>query len=178
MLSYIVLYVQDVLGANAVISGVILALTQVAGSVARIGAGGLADRLGGAYGAATVALGQVSLAVVFFAILAVGIDSLSAALAVFVGLGVTIYGSIGVFYSCLTALVKEVDIGTATAGGQTAINAGGLVAPPVFGVLVETVGYRAGWALLCLTTLLAVLSLAVVRYRIESAPEKASSSSN
>jgi MFS family permease len=175
MLSYIVLYVQDVLGASAAISGLVLALTQVAGSAARIGAGGLADRLGGAHGAATVALGQVGLAVVFFAILAVGIESLSAALAVFTGLGVTIYGSVGVFYSCLGTLVEGSDIGAATAGGQTAINVGGLVAPPVFGVLVEAAGYRAGWALLCLTTFLSGLSLAVVRYRIKSEPGDAPS---
>lgn len=166
MLSYIVLYVQDVLGASAATGGLVLALTQVAGSAARLGAGGLADRLGGAHGAATVAFGQVSLAVAFFAVLAVGTGSLPAILVVFAGLGVTIYGSPGVFYSCLSAVVKETDIGAATAGGQTAINIGGLLAPPVFGALVEYSGYRAGWALLCVTTVLAMLSFAVVRRRI------------
>lgn len=168
MLSYIVLYVQDVLGASAATGGLVLALTQIAGSAARIGAGGLADRLGGAHGAATVAFGQVGLAVAFFAVLAIGIGSLPVALVLFTGLGVTIYGSLGVFYSCLSALVEEADIGTATAGGQTAINIGGLFAPPAFGALVERSGYRAGWALLCVGTLLAMFSFAVVRRRLRN----------
>lgn len=166
MLSYIVLYIQDVFGASAATGGLVLALTQVTGSAARIGAGVLADRLGGARGAATVALGQVGLAVVFFAVLAVGVGSISVAIVLFIGLGITIYGSLGVFYSCLGALVEEADIGTATAGGQTAINIGGLLAPPAFGMLVEYLGYRAGWALLCVATLLAMLSFAVVHRRL------------
>lgn len=38
--------------------------------------------------------------------------------------------------------------GAATAGGQTAINVGGLLAPPLFGVRVETAGYAEEWAFL------------------------------
>lgn len=47
MLGYIVIYVEDGLGRTVLIGGAVLALTQVMGSIARIGAGNAADRLGG-----------------------------------------------------------------------------------------------------------------------------------
>ena len=91
MLGYIVLYVVDDLGHSTLVGGVVLALTQVMGSAARIGAGSAADRLGGARGAATVALVQMAGAVVLFAVLATGVTSFPVALVVFAGLGLTIY---------------------------------------------------------------------------------------
>ncbi|WP_266080878.1 MFS transporter [Haladaptatus caseinilyticus] len=163
MLGYTVLYVQDAVNASAAAGGLVLAVTQVTGSVGRIGAGNLADRLGGAKGAATVALGQLLLSVILFIGLAVGDWSLPVVVLLFTGLGLSIHGSTGVFYSCLSELVDADDIGGATAGGQTAINTGGLVAPPLFGLLVETSGYRLGWGLLVGTTLFAAVLLVGVR---------------
>jgi MFS family permease len=164
MLGYIVLYVQDAVGASAAAGGVALALTQLTGSAARIGAGGLADRLGGARGSALVALGQLGLGAALFAGVAVAPGSLAVAFFLFAGLGVSIHGSTGVFYSCLTDLVDGDEVGAATAGGQTAINLGGVVTPPAFGYLVEIGGYDAAWGLLAVSAGAgAVLLLAVVR---------------
>jgi MFS family permease len=64
------------------------------------------------------------------------------------GVGISIAGSTGVFYSTMTAIVRTEEIGAATAGGQTAISVGGLGGPPAVGFLADTVGYEAGWALL------------------------------
>lgn len=164
MLGYIVLYVQDAVGAGAAAGGVALALTQLTGSGARIGAGGLADRLGGARGSALVAFGQLGLGAALFGAVAVAPGSLAIALVLLAGLGVSIHGSTGVFYSCLTDLVDGDEVGAATAGGQTAINVGGVVTPPVFGYLVETGGYDAAWGLLAvLAGVGAALLLVVVR---------------
>ena len=167
MLGYIVLYVVDDLGYSTLVGGAVLALTQVMGSAARIGAGSAADRLGGARGAATVALVQMVAAVALFAALATGALSFPMALVVFAGLGLTIYGSTGVFYACLGTIVDDADIGAATAGGQTAINVGGLLAPPTFGLLVERSGYAASWGLLAVLTVAAVVLLVVVRRRTD-----------
>ncbi|GAA0238311.1 MFS transporter [Halobacterium noricense] len=163
MLGYTVLYVDDAVNASTAAGGIVLAVTQITGSVGRIGAGNLADRLGGAKGAATVALGQILVAIVLFAVLAVGEWTLPVAIVLFAGLGISIHGSTGVFYACLTELVDADDIGGATAGGQTAINAGGLVAPPLFGLLIETSGYGFGWGLLAATTFAAAVLLVGVR---------------
>ncbi|WP_411967632.1 MFS transporter [Haloferax sp. YSSS75] len=166
MLGYTVLYAQDVAGASPAVAGGVLALTQVTGSIGRIGAGSLADRLGGARGAAIVALVQLSGAVVLFGLLASAGGSLALTVVVFVALGLTIHGSPGVFYSCLSSVVAEDDIGAATAGGQTALNVGGLVAPPLFGVVVESVGYSAGWAFVAVSTVVAAALLLVVTRRL------------
>ncbi|WP_264556640.1 MFS transporter [Halocatena marina] len=166
MLSYIELYVEDGFHRTTLVGGVVLALTQVMGSIARIGAGSAADRIGGARGAATVALVQMAGAVVLFAVLATDLASFPLVVVIFAGLGLTIYGSTGVFYSCLGSLVDDGDIGAATAGGQIAINVGGLVAPTIFGGLVERSGYSLGWTLLGVATLAAVPLLGMVRRRL------------
>ncbi|MFB6161427.1 MAG: MFS transporter [Haloferacaceae archaeon] len=165
MLGYTVLYVRDAVGASAATGGVVLAVTQVTGSVGRVGAGNIADRLGGARGAATVALGQTALAGGLFALIAGGDWSVGAAVALFAGLGVTVHATTGVYYACLTELVALDDVGGATAVGQTAINVGGMVAPPLFGLLVDAGGYGYGWGLLGALTLGAAGLLAVVRAR-------------
>ncbi|MFC4246002.1 MFS transporter [Natribaculum luteum] len=165
MLGYTVLYVQDVTNASVAAGGIVLAVTQVTGSVSRIGAGNLADRLGGASGAATVAVGQMALGAALFAVIAGGDWPLPVVVVLFAGLGLSIHGSTGVYYSCLSELVDTDDIGGATAGGQTAINIGGIVAPPLFGLLIETSGYGIGWALLAGTTLAATVLLVAVRLR-------------
>ncbi|WP_254545536.1 MFS transporter [Halomarina pelagica] len=164
-LGYVILYVEDVVGGSVAAGGVVLALAQVTGSLGRVGAGGLADRLGGARGAATVALAQVGVAVGLFTLLALGVDSLPVAVALFAGIGVSVLGATGVFYSCMSDLVEIDDIGAATAGGQTAVNVGGIVAPPAFGLLADSAGYAAGWSLLAGCALLAALLLAGVRRR-------------
>ncbi|KTG29279.1 MFS transporter [Haloferax profundi] len=166
MLGYTVLYVQDVVGTGPALAGGVLAATQVTGSIGRIGAGSLADRLGGARGAATVALVQLAGAVVLFGLLAWSGGSLVLTTLVFVALGLTIHGSTGVFYSCLSGVVDDDDIGAATAGGQTALNTGGLLAPPLFGIVVESIGYAAGWAFVAVSTVAAASLLFVVTRRL------------
>jgi MFS family permease len=162
-LGYVVLYVDEGVGATVALGGLVLGATQVAGSVGRVLAGDLADRLGGARGAATVALGQAAVAGVLFAVLASGVASALVAAAVLLGVGTSVLGSTGVFYSCLAGLVDEDDIGAATAGGQTVINAGGMVAPPAFGYLADTAGYEVAWLLPTACMVAAVVLLLGVR---------------
>jgi MFS family permease len=162
-LGYVVLYVDEGVGATVALGGLVLAGTQVAGSIGRVGAGDLADRLGGARGAATVALGQAAVALVLFGVLAAGVDTPLLAGAVLLGIGVSVLGSTGVFYSCLAGLVDDDDIGAATAAGQTVINVGGMLAPPAFGYLADTAGYGTAWLLPTACMLVAVALLAGVR---------------
>ena len=163
LLGYVILYVQDVVGAGAAAGGVVLALAQMTGSVGRVGSGSLADRLGSARGAATVSLAQLAGAVVLFALLALGSLTLPLAGVVFGALGLTVLGMTGVYYSCMGDLVAGDEVGTATAGGQTAINVGGLLAPPAFGFLADNAGYDAGWAMLAVLTGLGAVLLWGVR---------------
>ncbi|MFC4553049.1 MULTISPECIES: MFS transporter [Halorussus] len=162
-IGYVVLYATDVGDAGPAAAGVVLALAQGTGSLGRVGAGSLADRFGGARGAATIALGQLAAAAGLFALLAVGVGTLAEIAAVFGALGFTVLGSTGVYYSCLGDLVAGDEVGTATAGGQTAINVGGLLAPPAFGYLADTLGYGAGWTALAALSAAGALLLVAVR---------------
>ena len=177
MLGYVVLYVVDTVYLNGyigsfgitttVIGGGVLALTQLTGSAARIAAGSLADRLRSrqitdSQGAALVASAQLTLGTVLFIALAVGPQSILLVSLIFVGLGLSIHGSTGVFYSCLADLVDDTELGAATAGGQTAINIGGVLTPPLFGIIVETAGYRLAWVLLAGLSGVAAVLLALI----------------
>jgi MFS family permease len=166
MLGYVILYIEDVVGAGAAAGGVVLALTQTAGSAGRVGAGSLADRLGGDGGAATISLVQFGGGIALFGALAIGVTTLPVAAAAFGGLGLTVLGMTGVYYSCLGDLVPGEELGAATAGGQTAINVGGLLAPPAFGYLADTAGYRVGWAALAVLSACGALLLWGVRREI------------
>jgi sugar phosphate permease len=75
-----------------------------------------------------------------------------------------------VYYSYMTTLVAPGAVGSATAGCQLTLNAGALVAPPVFGLLADGVDYGTGWTFLAVTCLLAALLVAAV---IRSPPPRA-----
>lgn len=160
---YTLLYANEAAGLSAAAAGIVLAGVQTTGSLGRLGAGMLADRLGGGRGAATVTAGLAALAGLLCGALAFA--SLPPALVVvlLLGVGFAVLGATGVYYSCLTGMVSAGEVGAATAGGQTAINIGGMLAPPAFGYLADTIGYGAGWALLAGCGLAAAALVLAVR---------------
>jgi MFS family permease len=168
---------RRILGAAAGIAGLGFAAMQVAGSAGRVGAGSLTDRLmvwmgwSQARAAAAVLAGQALAGAALLAGLVFVTDGL-VVLALLVGVGVTIAGFTGVYYACLTALVDEGEIGTATAGGQTALNAGALVAPPAFGWLADGLGYDAGWTLLAGIAVLGAVLAGLVFRRADRTPPR------
>lgn len=143
---YVVLHLTESVGTPATVAGLTLALVQITGSVSRIVSGAVADRLPGPAELATarVLLVQAVCAAAAFVAVTVAADPLPAVVA-FAVLGLFILGFPGIYYGVMTALVPEEQVGAATAGGQTALNAGGLLAPPAFGYLADTVTYDAGW---------------------------------
>jgi MFS family permease len=84
-------------------------------------------------------------------------------------LGFFALGSTGVYYSCMATLVPVEQMGGATGGGQLALTTGALVAPPAFGYLADTVGYRSSWLLLAGISLLGVVFIGRV---IQLSPPK------
>lgn len=159
---YTLLYANEAAGLAAATAGIVLAGVQTTGSLGRIVAGAASDRIGGGHGAATVTVGLMALAGLLCAALATGPLPAGLAVGLLLGVGLTTLGATGVYYSCLTEMVGAGEVGAATAGGQTAINVGGMLAPPLFGYLADTAGYEAGWILLALCGLAgAALVLAV-----------------
>lgn len=143
---YTVIYVEDSLGATVAVGGAVLALLQVASSVGRMVAGWLGDalpgeprgRLGGILTAQVLGGGTL------FVFLPLANTPVEAAVA-FSLLGLLALGSTGIYYSLISVFVDDDTIGSASAGGQLAATSGGLFGPPVFGYLVDAIGYGAGW---------------------------------
>ncbi len=150
---YATLYLTDGVALSVGVAGVGFAAMQVSGSLGRVAAGRLTDRLvgitdwGPGQAAAGVLLGQGAVGAVLVAGLAVFAHPI-VALVLLVAVGATIVGFTGVYYACLTAIVGDETVGTATAGAQVALNAGGLAAPPAFGWLADVAGFGASWTLL------------------------------
>jgi MFS family permease len=157
---YVVLHLTESVGTAAAFGGAVLASVQVAGSAGRLVGGSVADRLpgGSVRASARVLVAQSLLAAVAFGGVVLADTPLVAA-AAFVVLGLFVLGFPGVYYACLTGVVPDEQVGAATAGGQTALNLGGLAAPPVFGLLADALSYDAGWALLGACSLAAGLLL-------------------
>ncbi|MFB6210121.1 MAG: MFS transporter [Halobacteriales archaeon] len=143
---YMVVYVAETVPTTVAFAGIVLAIAQGTGSVGRIVAGAVIDRLGTtqAVAAARVLTAQAIVAAAMLVAIT-AVDSAMTALVGFAGLGVVLLGFTGVYYSCLSGLVAEDRIGEATAGGQLSLNAGAIVAPPVFGTVADRVGYTLGW---------------------------------
>ncbi|WP_313695345.1 MFS transporter [Halorarum halobium] len=157
---YVVVYMRDsTVAATAAFAGATFAGLQVTGSLGRLGGGAVADRLPGDAGAsALVLVCQSALTAVGFLAVTLAGTPVPAAVA-FLALGLVVLGFPGVYYACLTALVPDEEVGAATAGGQTALNLGGLLAPPAFGYLADTAGYAVGWYGLAVVAVLAAVSV-------------------
>ncbi|GAB3675489.1 MFS transporter [Halopiger thermotolerans] len=158
---YTVLFVAEEIGASVAFGGVVLAVVQLTGSVGRIVTGWLSDALPGEprVRIGTILIVQAVGSAALFVVVAATETALSATVA-FGGLGFFVLGNTGVYYSCMATLVAADEMGGATAGGQLALVAGSILAPPAFGYLADTVGYRASWWLLATGCLVAAGLLA------------------
>lgn len=145
---YLVPYFDEGIGVSLGTAGLALATMQVTGSIGRVGVGAIADRLGGSTAGAslTVVAVQVVAGAALFAVfpfVGVTVGFVTVAL-----LGLAVLGVTGLYHGTLVALVPDEQSGAATAAGQTTLNVGGLIAPPLFGFLADGYGYTGGWLLL------------------------------
>ena len=162
---YTILYVEESIGGTVAFGGVVLAVVQLFGSGGRVLSGWLADRLSGDPHTRIggILLIQIVASAVLFLVVARTSTPQEAGIA-FAALGFFVLGFTGVYYSYMTTLVAPGAVGSATAGCQLTLNAGALIAPPLFGLLADTVDYRAGWSFLAVTCLVAAaLVVAVIR---------------
>lgn len=166
-IGYTVLYVDESIGATVAVGGLVLAGLQVTSSAGKIVAGWLADTLPGDQRVTTgsILLAQSLGGAVIFFLLTATTTSITAGVA-FAGLGLFSLGTTGVFYSCLSTVVSESEIGAASSAGSFSMTISGLFAPPAFGYLVDAVGYDVAWIFLGVLALVAagLVSIVVVRH--------------
>jgi ACS family hexuronate transporter-like MFS transporter len=166
-IGYTILFVEESIGAGVVFAGFTLAIAQVFGSAGRIISGWLADYLSTPLTVSTLRILMVQAAGAFILFLVVPlVETPAIALVLFGLLGFFILGFTGIYYSCIGSMVPSGEMGSATAGGQLALNAGALFSPPAFGLFVDLRSYTAAWTLLAMASLTAFGLLVVVRRRI------------
>jgi predicted MFS family arabinose efflux permease len=161
-IGYTVLYVNESVGAAVAVGGVVLALLQLSSSAGKVLGGLLADVLPGDPSVTTGGILVVQTlggALLFFLVSATNAP-ITAGIA-FTALGLFALGSTGLYYSCISTVVSESEIGAASAAGSFATTISGLFAPPTFGYLVDAVSYTAAWGFLGTLSLLAALLVAV-----------------
>jgi MFS family permease len=160
---YTVLFVDEAVGATVGVAGLVLATLQIASSAGRVGAGTLADVVPGSPRRRTGGILTVQAAggSALFVLLPFA-DTTLVAGAVFVGIGLSILGAVGLYYSCISTIVPEDELGAASAAGQLAITVSGMFAPPTFGYLVDTNGYVTAWGFLGVLSFVAAVLAAVV----------------
>jgi MFS transporter, ACS family, hexuronate transporter len=165
---YTVLFVQEEVGASVAFGGVVLAIVQLFGSIGRVVTGWLSDALPGdpRTRIGSILIVQALAGAALFVVTAETSTPLGAAVA-FAALGFFVLGHTGVYYSCMATFVATEEMGGATAGGQLALVAGSVVAPPAFGYLADVIGYRASWWLLGAGCVVAA-GLLVGAVRVES----------
>lgn len=148
-IGYTVLFVDESIGATVAVGGLILALLQVTSSGGKVVAGWLADALPGdpRTTIGSILLVQTLVGAALFFLVTTTTTPLTAGLA-FAGLGLFALGSTGLYYSCISTVVSDSEIGAASAAGSFSTTISGLFAPPTFGYLVDTIGYAAGWTFL------------------------------
>ncbi len=160
----LVLYLKEDLLLNVVLAGQLLAVTQVAGGVARPINGLLSDRVfGGARKPLWMILGAVS--VISCLILALAGRDLGWWLYVvlaLVGIGSTSFG--GLFFTMLTEIAGPESAGTATGVGVTLSSLGTMFGAAVFGYIVDsTHSYAPAWISLAIMSFLSIVLLLFAR---------------
>jgi predicted MFS family arabinose efflux permease len=166
-MSFLVLYLHDVVGIELVVAGRYLALAQVSGMAGRIGFGLLSDRVLGGRRRAALAIAGTGSALCSIAMAFTG-PGTSAwwLLPLTIVFGFVGIGWNGVQHTWLAELAGPKGAGTAVGLGLAVSSGGVMLGPPIFGWFVEAVGgYRPGWIALALTMALGLTLLFAVKER-------------
>jgi MFS family permease len=149
VLAYFALFAREALGFTVVGAGGLLALTQVGGTLGRLGWGLLSDRLfGGRRRPGLIINGGLGAAMsLVFASGTPLPGPLAAGVAVLAGIGA--FGWVGLYLALAAEVGGPRYAGLLTGVAVAAAWSGVLVGPPVFGFLLEATGsYRWPWLLL------------------------------
>lgn len=165
--SFLVLYLQQVVGVPLIVAGRYLALAQLSGMVGRIAFGMLSDRVFGGRRRAPLAIAGCGSALCSFLVAGVGTGAPTMALVpLALAFGFTGIGWNGVQHTLMAELAGPRAAGTAVGLGLAVSSVGVTVGPVLFGAAVAaTGGFRTPWIGLAISMLVALGFLAAVRER-------------
>lgn len=165
-LTYFMLFLEDELGIPVIVAGGMLGVLQFSNMFMRIGWGVLSDTLGGGKRKPVlyVAVVGTALMLVVVALLPDGTPTWALIL-VSIGLGGTVTSWVSVHSVLLTELSEPGQVGITIGYASTASRTGIVISPMIFGVLTDTLGYRAAWLVLVGSIGVGLAFLTMVRER-------------
>ena len=164
LIAHLVLYLTEVLLFGVVAAGGLLAMTEVAGAVARPGGGLLSDRVFGGNRKTVFILmaGTTSIMCSAVAFLGPYLSWLLYPALLLLGLGSISFG--GVWLTLLSEFGGRLGAGKAVGLGGMITIAGGALGPPFFGFIVDTThSYRWAWLSLAFGGALCLMLLLFVK---------------
>lgn len=166
-LSFLVLYLREVIALELVVAAKYLVVTQVSGVAGRVLFGLLSDRLFGGQRRIVLAIAGVGSMACALLLSALAPGTGAAVLApLAAGIGFFGVGWNGVQHTLMAELAGPRTAGTAVGLGLAISSLGVTVVPPIFGLAVEGLGsYGSAWVALAASLAIALLLLAPVRER-------------
>ena len=160
LLSYLALYGREVLGLSAVQAGRLLALAQIGGAAGRLAWGIVSDRVFQSRRRPGIVV-SASLAVVAFALLAVGGRMPSALVALLaLAAGTAAFGWVGLYLTLVAELGGARYAGLLTGLAVVFSWSGVLVGPPFFGAMLQISGrWETPWLVFAVIALVVALVL-------------------
>jgi sugar phosphate permease len=165
-LTYFILFLNDELGVPIIVAGGMLAVLQVSNIVMRIGWGVISDTLTKGKRKPVLFFAGVSTALVLFIVALLPADTpYWALIAIAIMLGGTATSWVSVHTVLLSELSEPGQIGTTIGYASTVSRTGIVIAPPLFGLLADTVSYQTAWLSLVGAILIGLLLLIPVHER-------------
>lgn len=164
-ISYVPLYLNEVVGLSAVAAGAVLGQAQVSGTLGRVVFGVVSDRVFGGRRLVVLLLAGVATAVLCVLTARLGPGTPAAVLSlVALGFGLTGIGWNGVHHTLLAELAGRESAATAVGLCLAVSSVGVIVGPPLFGLAADRLRvYDWGWYGLAVGMVLALGLLAGVR---------------
>ena len=163
-LTYFILFLNDELGVGVVVAGGMLAILQVSNIFMRIGWGVLSDTIGGGKRKPVL---YVSVAGTLLMLLTMALIPAStptwALVLVAIGLGGTVTSWVSLHSVLLSELSEPGQIGITIGYASTVSRTGIVIAPIVFGILSDTMGYRVAWLSLVGAIVIGLIALGAIR---------------
>lgn len=162
--TFIILFAHERLGISIVLSGVLLGIAEIGGSVGRVAWGVISDRL--FRGRRVIVLLLISFLVAIISVVVVllphGISFYFVAMTVF-AFGFSNSGFNGVWMNATTEIVDRDKSGAATGVSITFGSWGVIFLPPVFGFILDSTGsYNVAWSFVTVLMICSTVSLLLV----------------
>ncbi|MFC2002137.1 MFS transporter [Chloroflexota bacterium] len=161
VLSYLILFLIEVLGKSPIIAGGLLAVAYASNSIARVSWGAVSDFIfHGRRIVVLIIVGFLTAAVLFgISLVDTGVTQATLVLLAIL-IGISVISFQGVFYALIGETADKGQIGIVVGIAATICRVSTVTMTPLFGYLVDMTGsYRVGWRVTALLAFLATLVL-------------------